>query len=777
MDLDILSESENTFVAGPRSKIEISDRYNRKKAEERVVYAEERDKKWRHSSSYGLTDNDSNGSSMYYPANSDQKSLPSRSIGMVVKDSEVLKRGSTYQSSEEVRRMQVVKDRRTVKQDRRDEAFLSFKVIKSPPRGSSREFVYFPEPTKNALVSLPLDPDSLSLGNNKLFPTENMEFLDLSFRDFLEDRSKISISCSNANADPAGSSPANKLLEKRLQSKEISSLAGKEAPEFVQKLRVKETKSGALQLCSAGVDASIIYEREYISILPKSFSAKAGTPDRRYYSAREMLKSSPKTRFSPFKKMLDPILKSNAWRNPSLLEPETSSSTAFDAPSLSRHKFFPKSLLNDFSRATQKIENDKVPNGSANVIKTANSPVHLHALLRWECNHGASFYEFSVKDPEDVLRAKTWKTENAFNWVYTFHCLKKKSNSQNNKTKESHDQLSLMIGQMQVSCYLCPEITNAGSFDNSAITEFILYDIAHARKNNAVERSHFPSNSNQTAVFTVADSLCAESSLESSSLIKAEDFQSPVSCNSSNFESELSTAFPWATTELQPNLEIAAIVIQIPFSKKDALKNFQAGDKYKCSAADLRVSDDNCPSPVYMKVVAPTGRHGLPNSEEVGPSSLLDRWRFGGGCDCGGWDMGCPILVFETVSNDNVASITGTQGSILLFVKGKKEKVPALSITANGKGYYAVDFHAQLSSLQAFSICIAILQGFEASSAIGQDNDKHKPYSNSLKLLLEEEVRDIIEAVSEKKRQTNTRVKQVPPSFFLDSPFSPMGRV
>lgn len=66
----------------------------------------------------------------------------------------------------------------------------------------------------------------------------------------------------------------------------------------------------------------------------------------------------------------------------------------------------------------------------------------------------------------------------------------------------------------------------------------------------------------------------------------------------------------------------------------------------------------------------------------------------------------------------------------------------------------------------------------EASSAIVQDKDEHKLYYNSLKLLLEDEVKDSIEAATEeKKRKTNTRVKQVPPSFFLDSPFSPMGRV
>ncbi|PKU80238.1 uncharacterized protein LOC110099318 [Dendrobium catenatum] len=783
MDLDIALESENVFQVGPRSKIAISSFSNRKKAEERVVYqctnAEDGDKRWRHLSTYGLIVNDSSELFLCNPACSLRKSMPSRSIGMDVKDSEVPKRGSMYQSSEEVRRIQEDTDSRSVKQYRSDDAFLSFEVIKSSPRHSSKKSVYFPQPTKEALMSLNMDQDSPSC---ELFPKENIEFLDLSFRELLEDRSKISISSSNT--DPAGISSADNLLEMHLRTEEIAIFSGKEAPEFVEKVQVKETNSGTLQLFSDGVDAGIIYNRDSICILPKSFSANVGTSITSYHLEREILKSSPKTRFSPFKKMLDPILKSKSLRNPFHKEPEISSGTASDARNLSRHKIFPKYLLNDFSRAAQKIENDSESNGSDHVMKTAISPAHLHAALRLECNHGAPLYEFSVKDNEDVLCAKTWKAENDFNWMYTFHCCKKKSNSHNNRTKDRHDQLSLMIGQMQVSCYLCPEITGAGSFDNSAVTEFTMYDIAQARRNHAVERSHVSSNSSQTAVFTVADSLVAEAS-ESSRLNKAGNNHYPVSVFSSDFDSEHSTSCPWEPTELQPNLEIAAIVIQISFTKKDALKNIQAGEKYSSgnkgfssvSVADqTRVTVGTHPSSAYIKVVTPSGRHGLPNSEEDGPSSLLDRWRFGGGCDCGGWDMGCPILLFETINNDNVTSITGTQLPILLFAKGKKEEFPVLTIVANGKGQYAVDFHAQLSSLQAFSICIAILHGREASSSICQDQDKHKLYSNSLKLLLEDEVGDIVEAVAEeKKRKRNERV--VPPSFFLDSPFSPMGRV
>ncbi|XP_020592370.1 uncharacterized protein LOC110032922 [Phalaenopsis equestris] len=372
------------------------------------------------------------------------------------------------------------------------------------------------------------------------------------------------------------------------------------------------------------------------------------------------------------------------------------------------------------------------------VINTATSPVHLHSVLKWEFNHGDSSYQFSVKDPEYVLCAKTWKTENVFNWVYTFHCCKVKSNIINHGKKNRHLRPSLMVGQMQVSRYLCSEVSEDGSVDNSVVTEFTLYDIAQAKNSIVTERSHFSSNLNHY---------------------------------SGELNSDPSTSYPWASAELQPNHEIAAIVTQFPLTMIEDLKNMQARDR-------TRVAIRSHSSSPYVKAITPSGRHGLPKREELGPSSLLDRWRFGGGCDCGGWDMGCPIVVFDNGDNDNVSLRVGTQQPTVLFVKGKKEKVPALTITATGKGQYAVDFHAQLSALQAFSICISILHSSEASSAIGEDCNDHKLCPNSLELILEEKMRHIIETAAEEERKEKRKVEQSPPpSFFLDPPFSPMGRV
>jgi hypothetical protein len=50
-----------------------------------------------------------------------------------------------------------------------------------------------------------------------------------------------------------------------------------------------------------------------------------------------------------------------------------------------------------------------------------------------------------------------------------------------------------------------------------------------------------------------------------------------------------------------------------------------------------------------VKVVLPIGNHGLPTECE-GPSSLLDRWKHGGSCDCDGWNMACPLILLGNPS-------------------------------------------------------------------------------------------------------------------------------
>lgn len=112
-------------------------------------------------------------------------------------------------------------------------------------------------------------------------------------------------------------------------------------------------------------------------------------------------------------------------------------------------------------------------------------------------------------------------------------------------------------------------------------------------------------------------------------------------------------------------------------------------------------------------------------------------------------------------------------------MQGRKDKAPALTMTLKEDGQYSVDFHAQLSALQAFSICVSILHSMETSIAVGQENDIESLQSNTLRFFVQDDdIKGLINpAREEKKQKVHKKAEQVFPSFVLNPPFSPIGRV
>lgn len=96
--------------------------------------------------------------------------------------------------------------------------------------------------------------------------------------------------------------------------------------------------------------------------------------------------------------------------------------------------------------------------------------------------------------------------------------------------------------------------------------------------------------------------------------------------------------------------ELAAAVIEIPCENVNLLKK----ECLKCLLADKRcfcISQENDMSGSSITVILPGGLHASPKKGE--PSPLIHRWKLGGLCDCGGWDVGCKLLV---LSNQNQSS-------------------------------------------------------------------------------------------------------------------------
>ncbi|CAA0836338.1 Protein of unknown function (DUF3527 [Striga hermonthica] len=111
-------------------------------------------------------------------------------------------------------------------------------------------------------------------------------------------------------------------------------------------------------------------------------------------------------------------------------------------------------------------------------------------------------------------------------------------------------------------------------------------------------------------------------------------------------------------------------------------------------------------------VILPGGVHGLPN-EGFLPSSLISRWRFGGSCDCGGWDIGCTLRVLVDCKKTSSHCLQSSEPSssidyINLYSEGgEKGSKPVFTMKPFSNGYYSIELDASISLLEAFATCVA----------------------------------------------------------------------
>ncbi|KAH7289610.1 hypothetical protein KP509_30G011600 [Ceratopteris richardii] len=129
------------------------------------------------------------------------------------------------------------------------------------------------------------------------------------------------------------------------------------------------------------------------------------------------------------------------------------------------------------------------------------------------------------------------------------------------------------------------------------------------------------------------------------------------------------------------------------------------------------------PSLGCVTMLLPKDQHGIPKDGLHGPKSLIDRWRQGGQCDCGGWDLGCPISVFsnqrrfeiheETSNHRNMQNFPDKQ-PFRLYSEAKTQNV-LLSVSLVQEGYFILKFQDSLEPLKAFATAVAILHSKELS--------------------------------------------------------------
>lgn len=681
---------------------------------------------------------------------------------------EVRKRGSVYQSSKEVRLMRktaATEGRTKIEFSQSSATALSFGILDSLC-GSDEESSQV-EQKRSSVMSQNSDFSTAAICKSGA-DLQSDDFLDLCLN-------PVSIK----GIPPDGSSELSFELDGR----------DDQCAENAERQSVHDPKFKSKPVVAPVSDGNSLHERDPGFSLHKSLSAKLALPHSPARSESDSSRtSSPMTRFGPVRKVFDPFVKSKSQRSPLSASGETISRNPTGLVSISRSKTSRKSLLHDFSNTGQRMEFQSWSMKDNNNQVVQSTAAHLQGILKVNKEHECPIFEFSTKFPEDFFVARTWKVGNALNWIYTFHSVneRRKSNASGRGSKESH-RVSSMVGQMQVSCYLSAELKEAGAFDNSMMTEFVLYDMLHPRKSVSsqdnccfIEVAEAPKASDE-------NSFVGSHNLDAGSVKTKIKGQAKHGCDSGHVESSMT--YPLPAAELHPHLQIGAIVVQVPYEKRESLK-FKSSDK-KMDLPLLNFLDHSggehekelvpdSVSPVKMNVVIPSGNHSLPTSESHGPSPLMDRWRIGGGCDCGGWDMACPLHIFSNLRIRMADShlLMDNRQPLKLFFQGKKDTTPALTMAVMQDGQYAVDFHAQLSTLQAFSICVAVLHIMESSVSSRQEENKQLLQSNSLRLFIEEEVKNLIDAVTEEdKCKGNKKMAEVLPSFIVNPPFSPIARV
>ncbi|KAG8074391.1 hypothetical protein GUJ93_ZPchr0006g40718 [Zizania palustris] len=115
----------------------------------------------------------------------------------------------------------------------------------------------------------------------------------------------------------------------------------------------------------------------------------------------------------------------------------------------------------------------------------------------------------------------------------------------------------------------------------------------------------------------------------------------------------------------------------------------------------------------------PNGFHGTSTSGHH-PLPLIERWKSGGSCDCGGWDEGCILSVLSDDPRESKCDVSiqanqtvddGSQRFDMLVQGRSREDRHAFSMVSFKEGLYAVEFRSSVALLQAFAMCIVMLHG------------------------------------------------------------------
>ncbi|XVE59351.1 hypothetical protein DITRI_Ditri05aG0039400 [Diplodiscus trichospermus] len=325
----------------------------------------------------------------------------------------------------------------------------------------------------------------------------------------------------------------------------------------------------------------------------------------------DKLNAKSRARSSPLRRLLDPLLKPKAvnCRNfTNQLQDSILTEGACKSSEGVRHS--------TVAVQSAKVKSDTISHCTINGNDSAQNKKYgssaVQALLRVQVKNGLPLFTFAVDNESNILAA-TVKMLSAsgkgdYGCIYTFFAIQevRKKNgrwiNQGGKGK-GQDYVPNVVAQMKVSGSEFSHLSRPNHVDQFSIREFVLLTLDVGQAN----------------------------------------------CQASN---------------IQPNDEQAAIVVKIPKrNRRTSIRDGFVIDKrnnlpeaaLKDHFPEVKLELDSGKKGSFLgaqginaTVILPSGVHSLPNRGE--PSSLIQRWKSGGACDCGGWDLGCKLRVLSNKS-------------------------------------------------------------------------------------------------------------------------------
>ncbi|GER33261.1 hypothetical protein STAS_09383 [Striga asiatica] len=391
---------------------------------------------------------------------------------------------------------------------------------------------------------------------------------------------------------------------------------------------------------------------------------------------------------------------------PEILTGSQSMNSILNSPLLKKSgstNFRVKKLLDpDYSDFLNSLSNLPKPENEVMILNRkkcyACSPGHKRAasfqgMLQCKLRDEMPYYVFSIENTTDIYAASLLKVEpsgdNGFDYIYDF-CSNVK------RKKELGDQeielQSLCTMKVSTSITLCPN-----SSTEVKETRFVVSLSSEDRCINELKISHHYRKRRQRLVSKVTKVFRSFDQRTSGAIFEDSTWDP---CESEN--------------EYVQKLEIAAIIVKDTFKNNSSDEDIIGGWGLKFLkkwGKDMPLKTilpmGNCST--SFDVLIPAGIHGGPKTGGIGPANLVERWISGGVCDCGGWDLGCPLKVLNMRPTGANSYSMGDCKSIDLFMQGPKQDVPIFRMTMIQDGLYCIHFQTTLSTLQSFAIAAAII--------------------------------------------------------------------